>query len=180
MTETTQHSTMIYNGSIIQVKKDQVILPNGLSTQREVVVHDPAVVIIPFKPPNTVYLVKQYRYAIQDYLIECPAGLIEKDEDPLMAARREMQEEVNLDSHHMIDCGGSYPTPGFCNEFYHFFIADQVFKSVKEGDADENCEILQWSVEEYKNAVMSRQISDTKTILGYFYLNQFLMEREGA
>ena len=110
-------------GHGLPVKKDVVELDNGRSYSRDVVEHGPAVVVLPINQDGKLLLIRQFRYAIKDYLLEAPAGAIDIDEAPLDAAKRELQEETGYVAKDWLYCGGMYLAPGFCNEFMHFFCA---------------------------------------------------------
>ncbi|EHC6479364.1 NUDIX hydrolase, partial [Listeria monocytogenes] len=92
--EKTLHTEQIFSGNIIELQVDDVELPNGEKSKREIVKHPGAVAIIPFSEDGGMYLVEQYRKPLEKTIIEIPAGKMESGEDPLVTARRELEEET--------------------------------------------------------------------------------------
>jgi ADP-ribose pyrophosphatase len=166
----------IYPGKIVRLKELSVELPDGREVVREVVDHDPAVVIIPFKAPDTVYLIKQFRVAVNTILLEVPAGLINHDEDPNCAALRELREETGFTASNLHYSGQSFPAPGFCNEKLSFYIATGLTLGKTEFDRDEFIETEELTLPQLKEKIDSGEIQDTKTILSYFYLQDALQK----
>ena len=111
LTEKTLSSEYLYEGRIVTLRKDIVQLSNNTQSTREIVEHDPAVVVLPIDVNNQIYLIKQYRKAVNDILIEVPAGLINHSEDHLNAAKRELREETGFEAGQMTFVGSSYPSP---------------------------------------------------------------------
>lgn len=176
MIEKIKSEESVYNGKIIHLKTLNVELPNGKTTQREVIDHRQAAVIVPFIAPNKIVLVKQFRIAVGEVLYELPAGLMNDNEIPEQSAKRELQEETGYSSDDVIYCGGSYPAPGFCNEFLHFFIANNLKKQEQNLDPDEFVEPVIFTLEEIDRKISDFSLKDTKSLLGIFYLKQFLLK----
>ncbi len=122
-TETLVKHLNGYRGLITRTTLDYVSLKNGEHTLREVVEHPGGVTIIPVDEDGYVYCVRQYRYPISEHLLEVPAGKLEKDEEPLMCAVRELSEETGLSADEYIDLGKTYPSPGFCREALYIYMA---------------------------------------------------------
>lgn len=170
MKETLLNRKSIYNGNLISVFEDTVTCSNGLTVTREIVDHSPAVVIIPIDETGNITLIKQYRHAIKETIIECPAGCVESNEDILEAAKRELAEECGLKAEKWEFIHKGFPTPGFCNEIYHFFVAKSLTVNKKDGDLDEVISVLKLSFSEFETLVLSQKIHDIKTILAYYML----------
>lgn len=170
MNEILFNRKSIYNGNLISVFEDRVRCSNGLSVIREVVDHSPAVVIIPIDDLGNITLIKQYRHAIKDVIIECPAGCVDLNEDVLDAAKRELAEECGLKAEKWEFIHKGFPTPGFCNEIYHFFVAKSLSVSKIEGDLDEVISVFKVSLSEFEELVLAQKIHDIKTILAYYML----------
>ena len=100
LTETTLSTREIYRGRVIRVKVDQVALPNGSTSSREIVEHPGGVGILALDEDNSVYLVRQYRYAFSRTLLEIPAGKREAGEEPFLTAKRELREEIGATAQH--------------------------------------------------------------------------------
>lgn len=165
--EETISSELIYQGRIVTLKKDIVKTIDQQTAIREIVVHRPAVVIVPFLNTETIIMVKQYRKAIESELLEIPAGLIEPNEDPLTAAKRELQEETGYLAKKWTPLGQAYASPGFCDELMHFFLAEDLTFTQTHLDEDEFVKSLEMSKTELEYLIQTHQIWDSKTITGY-------------
>lgn len=154
----------LYRGKRLVVKQSAYTLPNGL--QREAVVVHPgdAVVIFPIDG-DFCYLIRQWRFVINQYIIEAPAGVIEAGEDPIGAARRELIEEARLAAGELIPRGFIYTTPGFTDERIFIFEArDLSFSREHAPDDDEIIERVRFPVSEVMRMVREGEILDGKTI----------------
>lgn len=172
MNEKHLHSEQIYNGRILNLRKDTIRLTNGKQATREIIEHEPAVVIIAYDTNKTIRLVKQYRTPVQKVLLEAPAGIINKGELPLNAAKRELQEETGLTATHWTALGEAYPAPGFCNEYLYFFLAKDLQQGPTNPDEDEFLEQVSLSMAEYQHHIQTKKIIDAKTILSFFYIKE--------
>jgi ADP-ribose pyrophosphatase len=170
MKETLLNRKPIYNGRLISLFEDTVLCANGITASREIVDHCPAVVIVPIDDLGNITLIKQYRHAINDVIIECPAGCVNSNEAVLDAAKRELAEECGLKAAQWDFIHKGFPTPGFCNEIYHFFVAKSLSESKQQGDLDEVISVFKVSFSELEELVLSQKIHDIKTILAYYIL----------
>tara|TARA_A100001015_G_scaffold225334_1_gene254302 strand:- start:3990 stop:4514 length:525 start_codon:yes stop_codon:yes gene_type:complete len=173
MNEKTIKSEHIYSGRIIDVRVDTVEGPNGQTT-REIVDHAHAVTIIPFQAPDIVYLVHQFRKPVEQVLIEAPAGCIEKDEDPNIAAIRELKEETGFHNGQLKKVGEMYMAPGFTNEYMHYYIATNFMEGNTNFDSDETMELRPYKLSDAFDMIKKREIIDAKTIMGLYFLNESL------
>ncbi len=162
----TLSSETVFSGRLLDVHYDQIQFPDGHSAQREVVRHRPAVVVCPIDLNRQSFvLVRQFRYAIAQATIECPAGLIEPNEhDPLAAAKRELQEETGIIAGHWQSLGGAFPAPGFCDEWLHFFMATELTYGRAAPDDDEELELVHLPFDDWETWVKAQRISDLKTL----------------
>ncbi|MBT5954843.1 NUDIX hydrolase [bacterium] len=167
-TETTIESELIYSGKIVELRKDTVELSDGTFSTRELVLHAPAVVVLPLLNENEVILVSQYRKPLEKTLLEIPAGLINPNEDPLNAAKRELREETGYTSLDWECLGEYYPTPGFCNEIYHVYLAKNLISGVQDLDEDERISVEVFSVDKLKRYIKNNWIKDAKTVLAFY------------
>ena len=126
-----------FEGDIISMRKDRVMLPNGTTAMREVVEHDPVAAIVPIDDDGYVLLVRQYRYPIEAELLEISAGGIEGGEAPVLAARRELREETGFASNDIELLGQFWSSPGWSIERIWAFAARDLAPSPLEGDDDE-------------------------------------------
>ncbi|MDO9508200.1 MAG: NUDIX hydrolase [Thermovirgaceae bacterium] len=160
---------LIYRGRIINLRVDNVRLPGGSKTMREVVEHAPAVGIVAEAENGDLLLVRQYRYPVGEFLLEIPAGIIEEGEKPAETARREMQEEIGYDAGEIREVMRFYTSPGFSNEMLVIFHAVNLVPSEKDCDSDEFLDVVRLSPRELRQAVESGKIKDSKTISSIFW-----------
>ncbi|SMB95256.1 ADP-ribose pyrophosphatase [Desulfonispora thiosulfatigenes DSM 11270] len=170
LTEKTVQEELIFKGKIITVKKLKVKLSNGKDAFREIVEHPGAVCILTLTNENKVILVKQYRKATEETLWEVPAGKLEKDEDPLDCAKRELQEETGYIAEHWEKIGDFYASPGYCNELIHIYFAKELSKGSMNLDEDEILESYNLSIDEVKEIMQKGQIRDIKTQVALQFL----------
>jgi ADP-ribose pyrophosphatase len=148
-----------------------VRLPHGPEASLEVVRHRGSVVLLPMIDERTVVLVRQYRYAVDRWLWELPAGSLEPNEDPGAAAARECEEEIQMIPRSVVRVGRFFPTPGFCNEemlFYRLTGLEKPGPGVKpaERDEDEYLDVRPFNVAELRAMVNRGEILDLKTAVG--------------
>ncbi|EGQ2677089.1 NUDIX hydrolase, partial [Staphylococcus pseudintermedius] len=163
--EKTISKESIYKGKIIEVEKHKVSLPNNKTAYREVVKHNGAVAICALTPDQQVILVKQYRKALEQELLEIPAGKLEPGEDRESAAMRELEEETGYKAKKLTLIGEVYGTPGFSNEKISVYFADNLVEGKVNLDEDEFVEKVLYSLDDVKKAVEARTIEDAKTFI---------------
>ena len=164
--EKTISSRLLHEGRHFSFLQDEVELPNGLRTHRDIVRHPGAVAIVPVLPDRRVVLVKQYRYAAGKPLLEIPAGTLEEGEDPLDCARRELMEETGYEASEMTAILSCYMAPGYSNEIIHFFEARELRKVGMSPEEDENIEVELYEIGEITRMMENNTIEDAKTIIG--------------
>ena len=160
----TIQSELKYEGVIVHVKLDRIILESGKEVFREVVTHKPAVAIAPLDDDGNVLLVRQYRHPAREKLLEVPAGLIEEGEEPDVAAMRELQEEVGFASNNLRLLGGFWSSPGFTDEYMYCYLASNLVKRELPGDDDEEITTERIPLEEVHKLIKLGEIQDAKTI----------------
>ncbi|GAB0280165.1 NUDIX hydrolase [Staphylococcus pseudintermedius] len=168
--EKTISKEFIYKGKIIEVEKHKVSLPNNETAYREVVKHNGAVAICALTPDQQVILVKQYRKALEQELLEIPAGKLEPGEDRESAAMRELEEETGYKAKKLTLIGEVYGTPGFSNEKISVYFADNLVEGKVNLDEDEFVEKVLYSLDDVKKAVEARTIEDAKTFIAFQHL----------
>ena len=156
----------VYEGSIINLRRDTVTLPNGKQATREVVEHPGAVAIVPITEAGKVILVRQYRHAIGQLLLEIPAGKLDKGENPDDCARRELEEETGYVAAQWQRLASVYTTPGFTNEIIHIYLAKGLTATTQHPDEDEFLDIEIYSKEQIGQMLADGELSDAKTALG--------------
>lgn len=154
----------IYNGSVLTVVKDGVILPNGSETIREICLHNGAVCIIPLLEDGSVLMERQYRYAHRRVFYEIPAGKLDTpDEDPLMAAKRELREETGAVAESFTFLGELDTSPALISERIYMYLAEGLSFGERELDDDEFLDVERESLKSLYSKVMSGEIADAKT-----------------
>ena len=156
----------VFSGRIVEARVDTVLMPDGKQITREVVQHPGAVAIIPIDADDNVLLVRQYRYAAGQSLLELPAGVIEDGESPDDTAQRELQEEIGYASTNLRALGGVYSSPGFCTEFLYLYIARDLVPSRLPGDEDEDITVEPIPMSRVDRLIRLGEIQDAKTVAG--------------
>ncbi len=165
--KTLLDSRWAYKGRVIGLKVD-TYQAGDRTYVREIVQHPGAVVIIPVDDKGRILLIRQFRTAANEALIELPAGTLEEKELPEDCAFRELQEETGFSAKKMTSMGGFFSTPGFCNEYLHLFVAEDLHPSKLKGDVDEEIKLMPTSFEKAIQMIQEGKISDGKTIAGIF------------
>ena len=157
-------SKEIYDGRIIKVRVDDILMRNGNRSVREVVDHANAVVVVPIDADGNVHLVRQYRYAAQESLLEAPAGLVEPGEDPDDCAQRELAEEIGYMSRNLRALGGFWSSPGFCTEFMYAYLAKDLVPRRLQADDDEDIQVEKVPLSRIPQLIRLGEIQDAKSI----------------
>ena len=164
LSEKTINSKNVFTGSLLNVFSDDIELPDGKKAGREYIKHVGAVCIVALTSDNKVIVERQYRYPMHDVLLEIPAGkLNDKNEDPLEAARRELQEETGAFAEKMTFLGKFYPTPAYSDEVIYMYLAEELQFGEQCLDDDEFLTTELVPIEELAERIMSGEIPDGKT-----------------
>ncbi len=169
MDERTLSSTHPWAGHRIRVRVDEVERSDGHRTTREIVEHPGAVAMLAWDGERLA-MVRQWRHATGQVLLEIPAGTLEPGEPPAETARRELAEEVGLAATTWVAGPRFYTAPGFCTELMHLYLATGLTDATAEADADELIEPSWLSLEDARAAVDDGRIADAKTIVGIGWL----------
>lgn len=153
-----------FDGKIIQVRLDKVKIENGKEVFREVVGHRPAVCVFAYDSDGFGYLVKQYRYPFDDYIVEAVAGLCEEGETAEESAKRELNEETDAICEELFFLGEFYPTPGYCDEKISMFAAKITGFQKGTPDDDEFIEKIKMPLKDIYKMADSGEIKDGKTL----------------
>ena len=156
----------VFSGRVIETRVDTLLMPSGQEITREVVQHPGAVAIIPIDHDDNVLLVRQYRYAAGQSLLELPAGVLESGESPDDTAQRELQEEIGYASMNLRALGGVYSSPGFCTEFLYLYVARDLVPSRLPGDDDEDITVETIPMSRVDQLIRLGEIQDAKTVAG--------------
>ena len=172
--ELTVKSDTVYSGRIVNLRVDEVILPDGRITSREIVEHRGAVAVLAVDGDNIVF-VKQYRKPIEEMLLEIPAGTLESGESPEDCARRELVEETDMYPISLKEIVRFYSSPGFCTEKLYVFFADRFEKRHGTPDDDEFIKVEKIPLSRVEGMLKSGEVKDSKTIIALLY---FITDRE--
>jgi len=164
-------STESFKGRIFTVTVDRVTVPNGRTVTFDMVRHPGSVVLLPMHDDGRIVLIRQYRYALDRWIWELPAGSLDAGEDPAAAAARECEEEIGLVPGRVEFAGAWYPTPGFCTEVMHYYRlgalrARGAGEPPAHKDDDEDIRVHEFPIGEARAMVRRGEIIDLKTAWG--------------
>lgn len=191
-------SKEVFRGKLLKLTVSEVKLPDKNVTEREVVSHPGAVAIVPMTSHNEVVMVRQYRFAIERHTLELPAGTLEEGEKPIICAKRELEEEIQVRANKWKKLISIYPSPGYCNEIIHIYLAKELEDLSKAGNKGENFKDVQNNIKnirksqvkvkksekdefinrviiplkEVKDKILNGEIMDAKTIVGITIASQ--------
>ena len=172
--ETPKSSEKIFSGRLIDLYFDHIELPNGKLSTREWIKHPGAVCIIPILPNGNLCLIRQYRYGPRAEFIEIPAGKLDVGEDPLVCAKRELEEEIGYIAGKLTFLTNIHPAIGFSNEKMWVYLAEDLILSKQNLDKDEFLELYPIPVNKAIDLIYEGKITDVKTVIGILWLDKFL------
>ena len=155
----------LYKGKIISLEVGDVLLDDGHSATREVVLHPGGVGVVPVLDGH-VLLVKQFRIAIERDIVEIPAGRLEPNEGPEHTARRECIEEIGYEVGDLVHVASCYCSPGFTSEMDHIYLAFDLKETVAQPEHDERIELVKYRIDELESRLAHGEFDDAKTIIG--------------
>lgn len=169
-------SQRIYEGAILNVRRDKVTSVAG-DAYREVVEHNGAVAIVPITDEGNIVMVKQFRYACGDAVLELPAGKIDKGEtNPLDVAHRELKEETGYTADRVIYLGKINPSVAYCEEIIRIYAMTGLTPGDQDLDEDEALDVVEYPFEEIYQMAARGEMIDAKTIAGLFMAKAQLSE----
>ncbi len=167
--EETIRSKIVFSGKILNLRVDEVTLPNGKVTSREIVEHRGAVAIVAVKGDRVV-MVRQYRKPVEEELLEIPAGTLEEGESPVECAKRELVEETGLYPLKLREVFKFYSSPGFCSEVLYLYFSDEFEQRVAQTDEDEFLNVEEVLLSDVSRLLEEGAFKDSKTLIGMLYL----------
>ena len=174
--ETKLSSTEIFDGVAIHLYRDEILLPNGNKGVREVIRHPGAVCVIPITEDGDVIFVNQFRYAFNKVTLEIPAGKLNPGENHYECGLRELEEETGCKTDNYRYLGCMYPTPAYCSEIIHMYLATELSKGEQKLDEDEFVDVEKMPLSDAVKEIMNGNITDGKTqtaiLKAYIYLNK--------
>ncbi|WAT19753.1 ADP-ribose pyrophosphatase [Bacillus halotolerans] len=170
--EKTIVKEQIFSGKVIDLYVEDVELPNGKTSKREIVKHPGAVAVLAVTDEGKIIMVKQFRKPLERTIVEIPAGKLEKGEEPEYTALRELEEETGYTAKKLTKITAFYTSPGFADEIVHVFLAEElsVLEEKRELDEDEFVEVMEVTLEDALKLVESREVYDAKTAYAIQYL----------
>ncbi len=177
MQEEVIRSERIFQGRVVNLRVDTVRLPNGRLSQREIVEHRGAVAIVPMLDDETVLMIKQFRLAANEVLLEVPAGTLEPGEAPEVCAARELEEETGYRAGTLRPLFSQYLAPGYSQEILHVFLAQNLERTAQQMEEDENVEVVPMPIGRAVELVLSGEIKDAKTIAALLVTYYILSNR---
>jgi len=169
-------SQQIYRGHAVNIRVDTVEKANGKKTTRDVVEHSDCVAVVALDEQDNIILVRQFRHAVDRFLLEIPAGGIDTGEEPTDSVRRELQEEIGYFPRKIDKLGGFYSIPGYGTEYLHCFLATDLVPSRLIAEDTDDIELVRISPDNIPRLIASGEICDGKTIAA---LLMFLSIRQG-
>ena len=167
-------STIVYEGPVFGIRRDEVIEPSCVRTTREVITHPGSVVVLPVLPDGRIVLIQQYRYAARQYLWELVAGRIDPGETPKKAAARELIEETGFRAKRFRVFLDVFPTPGFLEERMFILLAEGLTAGEAEPEEDEKIISRAYSRKQLEEMIRGGKLRDAKSIAGILFYFRFL------
>jgi len=159
---------LVHQGRVFKLVKENVTLENGITTELDVIRHPGAAAIVPAYGYDKLILIKQYRYAIGEYIWEIPAGTFDGDEDPLECAKRELVEETGFRANIWEKLGEITPVPAYSDERIHVYLASDLVKEKQNLDKDEIVQVHKIRLADVLDMIHRGEIKDSKTIASIF------------
>ena len=178
LTERITSTERIFEGRIVNLRVDAVMLPNGKESKREIVEHGGAVAILPIDSEGNVILVRQFRLPTEGVLLEAPAGGMEPGEDPKETAARELAEEIGFVPKDLTHLCSVYLAPGYSTEKIHCYLAEDLAPKNAHTDIDEFIEVVKMTLKEAFDAIANGEIEDAKTVVCLTLAERLLRMRQ--
>lgn len=176
-TEPTIHTEPIFHGKVISLQVDTVKLPDGKTATREIVRHPGAAAVIALLD-GKLLVVEQYRKPMDKLQVEIPAGKLDGDEDPMEAARRELEEETGYRAKSLRKLCNFYTSPGFADEELFVYFTEELEPGQMKLDDEEFLNVSAVTLEEALELIKEKRISDAKTILAVYAWRLYLLTGE--
>ncbi|MCO5979072.1 NUDIX domain-containing protein [Ideonella oryzae] len=171
--ETTVSSEVVYRGHFLEVRKDQIALPDGSQAGREYIIHPGAVVIVPILDDGRLVLERQYRYPLQQVLLEFPAGKLDPGESRLSAAARELAEETGYRAREWARAGVLHNAAAYSDEFIEIWFARGLVPGERHLDHGELIDLCLMTEEALDALAAEGGLTDAKTLIGLQWLQKW-------
>lgn len=163
LTEKTLSSKSVFDGRILHITLDEIELPNGKKSKREVVNHPGGVTVAALDEDNNLLFVRQFRYPYKEVVLELPAGKLEKGSTPLENGKHELMEETGAEGYSYISLGQLYPSPGYTSEIIHLYACKVKSQGSSNPDDGEFLNVEKIPLDKAVEMVLNNQIPDAKT-----------------
>lgn len=173
--EIWRENRIVYEGRIVRLRTGDAELDDGRLAYREVVEHPGGVCVVPFTG-HSVILIRQYRIALGQYIIEAPAGKLEAGDSPLSRGEAELEEEIGYRAGRMLPIGRIFSSVGFCSEIIHLFLGLDLEKTAQRLEEDERIELVELPLDEVREGLRTHRFEDAKTVAGLYALLDYLAE----
>ena len=160
---------VLYQGKVVDLEVDTIRLPSGRSAIREVVKHPGGVVAVPVLDDGRLLLIRQFRYPLQKYILEFPAGKLDSGQSPLETMKRELEEETGYRAAVVRYEFPFHTSPGFCDEIIHLFLASGLTRVGQRLEEGEHITVERYTPDECLQMISKGEIADAKTILGVLW-----------
>jgi ADP-ribose pyrophosphatase len=167
-------STTIHQGRVFFLRRDRVRMPNGRETTMDIIDHPPAVTLVPVDEDGSLLLVRQYRHAIGEEILEFPAGVMEAGEPPEESAHREIREETGMSAARLTLLGEFYQVPGYSTEYMYIYLAQGLKPDPLPGDEDEFITVERYSAQQLFDMARRGEIKDGKTLAALLLAGPYL------
>jgi ADP-ribose pyrophosphatase len=174
----TKHSETVYLGKAFDVRRDQILLPDGKETTFDVVVHPGAVTLIPVDSAGRILFVRQYRYAIGEELLELPAGTLDEGEEPEACAHREIREETGMSAGKLEKIGEFFLVPGYSTEYMYIYLASDLKPDPLPGDEDEFITVEAIAMQKIPELISQGILRDAKSLSALFLAEPYLSRNQ--
>ena len=174
MTYQIHHESEKYRTSLFTVKSVNISFPDGLDREYDLIDIQDAVTILPMDENGDIYFVRQFRIGARKELLELPAGKIEKGEDPLLSAKRELREEIGMSARFWKHLGNFYMTPGYATEYMHCYLAQGLISDPLEPDLDEFLNLSRFSWQKILEMIENNTLEDSKSLAVFMLAARFL------
>lgn len=173
--EKTLTKKTLYAGRILSLEVQEVELPDGQRSTRELIRHAPAVGVLARRPDGAFVFVRQFRKAVERVMLEVVAGICEPGEKPIETAARELREETGYTATKLVELGSAFATPGYVDEQFTIFFAElNAASGVTEHDHDERVEAVVLSRTEFERMVCAGEVTDAKTLAAWLLFEKII------
>ena len=170
MEEKLIESKTAFQGRAVSLRIDRIRKKSGEETTREIVWHADCIAVVVLDGQGNVIMEKQFRRPTEKMLLEIPAGGIEYEEEVEDAVRRELQEEIGMLPGRVTRIGGFYAAPGYCTEYLHLYLAEDLQPSQLTAEDTDEIEIVRVPVRDIRGLIDSGRICDAKSIAGLLWV----------